>query len=65
MSASDNIIDRITIRGVTYYVRDSSVIDGVVGGLPVVTLEDEGSILRVVNGRWTVVDLATAEEGEF
>ena len=65
MSASDNIIDRITIRGVTYYVRDSSVIDGVVGGLPVVTLEDEGSILRVVNGRWTVVDLAAAEEGEF
>ena len=65
MSSPENIIDRVTIRGVTYYLRDSSVIDGVVGGLPVVTLEDEGSILRVVNGRWEVVSLATAEDGEF
>ncbi len=65
MSDSENYIDRVTIRGITYYLRDNSVIDGVVGGLPTVTAEDNGSILRVVSGRWAVVDIETAEEGEF
>lgn len=65
MSGKDDIIDRVTIRGVTYYLRDSSVIDGVVGGLPAVTTDDDGSILLVVNGRWTVVKLDSAEEGTY
>ena len=65
MSEPVNTIDRVTIRGVTYYLRDNSVIDGVWGGMPVVTAEDNGSILRVVNGFWAVVQVDSAEEEEF
>ena len=58
-------IDRITIKGVTYYLRDSSVIDGHPSGLPPVTPNDNGSILRVVDGVWAIIPVATAEEGTF
>ena len=65
MSHEINTIDRVTIKGVTYYFRDNSVIHGVPSGLPEVTVEDDGCILRVVNGRWELVQIATAEEGEY
>lgn len=65
MSNNQNTIDRVTIRGVTYYLRDNSVIDGVPTSLPRVTAEDNGSILRVVNGAWEIVPVATAEEATF
>lgn len=32
-------------------------------GLPEVTAEDEGKMLKVVNGQWAVVAEETAEEG--
>ena len=63
--SEENIINRVTIRGQTFYLRDSTVIDGVPTSLPAVTDDDNGSILRVVNGGWQIVPVATAEEGDF
>lgn len=65
MSNPENYIDRVTIKGVTYLLRDSTVIDGVATGLPPVTIENENSILLVKNGSWQVTQIATAEDGEF
>lgn len=33
--------------------------------LPVVTTDDNGSFLRVVNGAWSIDTIPLAEEGEF
>ena len=65
MSDNINTIDRVTIRGVTYYLRDNSVINGTPTGLPPVSAQDEGAILRVTNGAWQIVQIASAEEGAF
>lgn len=35
------------------------------GGLPIVTTNDDGSFLRVVNGKWASVNVANAEEVSF
>lgn len=63
--SEENIINRVTIRGHTYYFRDNSVINGEPTSLPTVTENDNGSILRVVNGQWAIVPVATAEEVSF
>ena len=62
MSEEINYIDRIKIRGVTYYIRDNSMISG---NLPTPDPEDEGGILRVVNGRWQIVSIDDAEGDSF
>lgn len=60
--SEENYIDRIKIRGITYLIRDNSMIGG---NLPTPDEEDEGGILRVVNGRWQIVAVDDAEGDSF
>lgn len=62
---SKNYIDRITIRGNTYYLVDKELRDGTMGILPVVTEEDNGSFLMVSDGKWTTTKISDASGEAF
>lgn len=64
--AENNYIDRVKIRGNTYYLRDTSLHDGSTGNLPDIDPDtDEGAFLCVVGGKWTKVIINDAEGEGF
>lgn len=62
MSEPVDYIDRVTIRGQTYYFKDSTID---VNGLPTPTPELEGAFLRIKNGAWVAEVFDEAEGGIY
>lgn len=64
---ADNVeyIDRVKIRGKTYYLRDKGLRDGSEGYLPDIDPDgaDDGAFLCVKDGVWAKLSIADATDG--
>lgn len=55
-------ISKVNLDGVEYSVKDETARKQL---MPIVSSEDNGKFLRVVNGVWTAVTLEAAEGGSY